>query len=104
MQVLAKIYQLVLIKTVVLETFQMAVCSLCMHPGGWGGGWVREKRLCAGVGLLEKERPPRASYAQTRRKEALEEDGQMEWKKTGGQRGEAVGDEEGTRERDGNGG
>lgn len=53
---------------------------------------------------MEKERPPRASFAQTRRKEALEEHRQMEWKKTGGQRGEAVGDEEGTRERDGNGG
>lgn len=64
------------------------------YASGRVGGW-----LCAGVGLLEKERPLRASFAQTRRKKALEEDGQMEWKKTGGQRGEAVGDEEGTRER-----
>lgn len=52
--------------------------------------------------LLEKEMPPRASFGQPRRRnEALE--GDEEWKKIGGQQGEAVGDGVGMRERDANG-
>lgn len=47
--------------------------------------------------------PPRASFGQSQRgKGALE--GDEEWKKMGGQRGEAVGDGVGLRERDANGG
>lgn len=46
--------------------------------------------------------PPRASFGQPRRRnEALE--GDEEWKKMGGQHGEAVGDGVGMRERDANG-
>lgn len=112
MQVPAKIYQLVLIKTVVVpETFQMAASRLCMCPGGrrrgGGGGGSRKdgrKRLCVAGrgGLPEKEMPPRAWFGQPRRRnEALE--GAEEWKKMGGQRGEAVGDGAGMRERDANG-
>lgn len=111
MQVPAKIYQLVLIKTVVVpETFQMAASRLCMCPGGGeaeeGGGHGKTAESgCAsqaGGGLPEKEMPPRAWFGQPRRRnEALE--GAEEWKKMGGQRGEAVGDGAGMRERDANG-
>lgn len=94
MQVPAKIYQLVLIKTVVLETFQMAVSRFCVCPGR-GHGKTTESGCASQAGgggrLLEKEMPPRASFGQPRRRnEALE--GDEEWKKMGGQRGEAVGD------------
>lgn len=106
MQVPAKIYQLVLIKTVVvLETFQMAVSRLCMCPRGGGVTERRQKAVvCRRQGGTAGKRNAAESvvWQPRRRNEALE--GDEEWKKMGGQRGEAVGDGAGMRERDANGG